>query len=124
MKRVVVVDDEPVLLNLWSSLLVEEGYAVQACQDARQCPDLVRQYRPDLLILDLHVPTVHHAETVIQAIRSDSAVAATPIILCTADTETVQRRRDWLRRYRIGYLPKPFDVDQALETVAQAIEAS
>jgi CheY-like chemotaxis protein len=56
--KVVVVDDSPILLEATSSTLEDAGYRVFAVDNPLMLPALVRRERPDLIILDLNMPTI------------------------------------------------------------------
>jgi PAS domain S-box-containing protein len=77
--------------------------------------DLARQHRPDLILLDLHLPDLHGAD-VAARLRADEATTAIPIVVLSADATPTQRHR--LAATGIEhYLTKPIGVRKLLETV-------
>jgi signal transduction histidine kinase/ActR/RegA family two-component response regulator/HPt (histidine-containing phosphotransfer) domain-containing protein len=76
---------------------------------------LARAQLPDLIMLDLHLPDMS-GEQVLAALLADPATAAIPVIIVSADASPVQTKR--LRAAgAVGYLTKPFDIDQLLAAV-------
>ncbi|HET9093534.1 MAG TPA: ATP-binding protein [Solirubrobacteraceae bacterium] len=76
---------------------------------------LARELRPDLVLLDLHLPDIS-GEQVLAALRSDPELGETPVIIVSADASPMQARR-LLAAGANGYLTKPFDIDQLLAAV-------
>jgi CheY-like chemotaxis protein/nitrogen-specific signal transduction histidine kinase/HPt (histidine-containing phosphotransfer) domain-containing protein len=76
---------------------------------------MARADLPDLILLDLHLPDMS-GEQVLAALLADPATAQIPVIVVSADASPVQTKR--LRAAgAVGYLTKPFDVDQLLAAV-------
>jgi DNA-binding response OmpR family regulator len=74
-QKVVVVDDSPVLLEATCSILEEAGYRVFPVDNPLMLPSLVRRESPDLIILDLNMPTIRgdDAATIIHRLGVDVA---------------------------------------------------
>jgi DNA-binding response OmpR family regulator len=103
MARVLVVDDEPRIVQLVRDYLERAGFAVSTARDGREALMRARQDRPDLIVLDLGLPELDGLE-VTRQLRRDSGV---PIIMLTArDEET-----DKVVGLELGaddYVTKPF----------------
>ena len=103
MARVLVVDDEPRIVQLVRDYLERAGFAVSTARDGREALMRARQDRPDLILLDLGLPELDGLE-VTRRLRRDSGV---PIIMLTArDEET-----DKVVGLELGaddYVTKPF----------------
>jgi DNA-binding response OmpR family regulator len=103
MARVLVVDDEPRIVQLVRDYLERAGFAVSTARDGREALMRARQDRPDLILLDLGLPELDGLE-VTRRLRRDSGV---PIIMLTArDDET-----DKVVGLELGaddYVTKPF----------------
>ena len=77
--------------------------------------DLAWEHRPDLILLDLHLPDLPGDE-VLRRLRADPRTRETPVVVISADA--TNRRIEQLRAAGAdGYLTKPLDIDQFLETV-------
>jgi PAS domain S-box-containing protein len=83
--------------------------------------ELAREHRPDLVLLDLHLPDVPGAE-VLRRLRADPRTARTPVVVVSADATpgSVERLR---QAGADAYLTKPLDVDEFLRVVGQFLPA-
>jgi two-component system phosphate regulon response regulator PhoB len=88
--RVLVVDDEPDIVELVRYHLEKAGIECVHASDGGAALRLVRERRPDVLILDLMLPGMDGLE-VCRALRRDPATARLPIIMLTAKAEEVDR---------------------------------
>jgi PAS domain S-box-containing protein len=77
--------------------------------------DLAREHRPDLIVLDLNLPDIG-GDRVLAALRADSATAAIPVVILSADATRRQRERLLALGAR-AYLTKPLDVRSFLASV-------
>ncbi|HEY2124779.1 MAG TPA: response regulator [Chthoniobacterales bacterium] len=108
--RIIVVDDEPMNIDLFGAILRDAGYENQLMiTDSRQAVSLFANDNPDLVLLDLHMPFQDGYE-VLQSLRYlVPAEAFLPILVLTADV-TVETRRRALAAGATDFLSKPFDV--------------
>jgi DNA-binding response OmpR family regulator len=103
MKSILVVDDEPKIVQLARDYLEHAGFGVVTARDGREAIQAVRQHRPDLVVLDLGLPEVDGLD-VTRTLRRDSNL---PIVMLTARDDEV----DKLLGLELGaddYLTKPF----------------
>jgi two-component system phosphate regulon response regulator PhoB len=103
---VLVVDDEPDLLELIRFHLCEAGFEVETACDGRQGLEAVRRRRPSLLVLDWMLPDLSGTE-VCRQLRSDPKLRDLPILMLTAKSEEVDR----VVGFELGvddYVTKPF----------------
>jgi len=103
MKTILVVDDEPAIVQLARDYLEHAGYAVLTAADGTTALALYRQRRPDLIVLDLGLPGTDGLD-VTREVRRDST---TPIVMVTARDDEL----DKLLGLELGaddYLTKPF----------------
>jgi len=101
--RVLVVDDEPMVVEVVERYLRKEGYDVACAADGAEGLRLAQEWAPDLIVLDLMLPVVDGIE-VCRRIRRDSRV---PIIMLTAKAEETDR----IVGLELGaddYMVKPF----------------
>ncbi len=103
--KILVVDDEPTIRGLVKELLNTAGYQVLFAPDGPLALELVRNLRPDLIVLDIMMPGMTGIE-VVQEMRKDSRLKDTPILIisgCVPESEA----RHQLGDLRIaGYLSK------------------
>jgi len=103
MKSILIVDDEPKIVQLARDYLEHAGFAVLTARDGKAALATVRASKPDLIILDLGLPEMDGLD-VTRALRKDSNV---PVIMLTARTEET----DKLVGLELGaddYITKPF----------------
>lgn len=119
-RTILVVDDTPAMLDLARDCLEDAGYRVLTCLLSRDALAIARRERPDVVMLDVVMPEVS-GWTVLERMRADPQLAATPVIICTAYIAEALGRLSELqgqaRDRHLGFLPKPFDVEELLEVV-------
>src|SRR5438132_2353056 len=111
-KRVLVVDDEPKIVQLARDYLEHAGFSVQVAYDGRAALSVFRSSRPDLVVLDLGLPEIDGLD-VTRAVRGESAV---PIVMLTGRSE----ESDKLVGLELGaddYLTKPFSPKELVARV-------
>ena len=79
MLRILVVDDEPVVLEALEALLLKEGHQVLTAPDGEVAIRLAQAERPDIILLDLHLPGLSGFE-VVNRLREIPELAAVPVI--------------------------------------------
>ncbi len=105
--RILVVDDDKQIVRLIRSYLEQAGFQVIVAHDGATALHAMRRERPDLVVLDLMLPD-RDGWDVTRTVRSDPALAATPIIMLTARVEDTDR----IIGLEIGaddYVTKPFN---------------
>jgi DNA-binding response OmpR family regulator len=113
--RIVVADDDPIVVRFLSAVFRDEGFEVRTADDGEKALQVIRESRPDLVILDLVMPYKDGFE-VCQKVRGIPELARTPIIILSMK----EKEQDALRAFEVGaddYIRKPFN---ALELVARA----
>ena len=115
------MDDTLTLVDLLRDVLESEGYQVAVCLESRAACDMARRLRPDLVVLDIVMPELSGWE-VRACLRAERLLAGLPIVVCTAWAEQAAAELRRLRDPGLWLLPKPFEIDDLLETVAEAFE--
>jgi CheY-like chemotaxis protein len=116
--RVLVCDDEAVLRALVRACL-EPAYEVVEARDGDESLRLARELRPDLIVLDMMMPG-QSGLAVLETLRADPALAATPVVMLTARAQAADR----FAAAAAGadrYVPKPFDVRELTDAVAELL---
>ncbi len=83
LKKVLIVDDEPDILEIISFNLIKEGYEIQTAKNGIEALDLIGQFKPDLVILDIMMPRMSGTE-VCKIVRSKPEYNDILIIFLTA----------------------------------------
>lgn len=120
-ESVLVVDDEPSILEVVGLYLSQEGYRVVAAADGRAALDAARRARPDLVILDLMLPNVGGLD-VCRALRAEAGPPI-PIIMLTARGDEADRVVG-LELGADDYVVKPFSPRELLARVRAVLRRS
>ena len=122
---VLVVDDDPDILESITTVLKSQSYRLGTARDGRQCMKMIGKKIPDLLILDLLMPKMD-GFTVIRELRGSPRYKELPILVLTAIFEDASRRRYELETGRQmdvqGYLEKPVAPAELLRRVGKILE--
>jgi DNA-binding NtrC family response regulator len=115
--RVLVVDDEPDMVENCARILQRGGYEVLTATDPRRGLVMLESGRPDLLLTDLKMPEIDGMALLRRARELDPAL---PVIMITAFA-TVESAVAAVKEGAFDYLPKPFSVDQLHVAVDRAL---
>jgi len=110
---ILVVDDDPAILDLIAQLLAEEGFPILTAGGGRIAVELARKHLPRLILLDLMMPEMNGWQ-VVGELRATALTRAIPILLLSARRDMDTTARD------LGvadYLAKPFDLEELLGCV-------
>jgi two-component system alkaline phosphatase synthesis response regulator PhoP len=122
---ILVVDDDPDILDSIMTVLKSQPFRLQAAQDGRQCMEMIEKKIPDLLVLDLLMPKMD-GFAVIRELRKNPWYTELPIIVLTAVVQDASRRRYELETGRgmnvQDYLEKPVAPAELLRRVSKALE--
>jgi CheY-like chemotaxis protein len=118
MKTVLLVDDEPDVLAVYSMLLDMSGFAVLAARDGRDALRLLESKVPDVIVTDWMMP-VMNGKALCETLRADgSALSKVPVIVASAAMEAPDGRH---RLYDF-FLRKPVELEElvaAIDNVAR-----
>jgi CheY-like chemotaxis protein len=121
--RILVVDDSPASRYITSRWLRRGGHDVVEAETGRQALDLLVEYGPDLVVLDVRLPDMSGFE-VCELIKGDPATAALPVIHVSATFIEADDRAQGLTRGADAYLTEPVDPGELLATVEAALRYS
>ena len=120
--RVAIINDDTLFLELMQELLEqEENYEVLVCKEWDNAYQFVKEHRPDLIIQDIRIGGEEHGWTILNLLTLDPQTRPIPIIVCSAAIQSLHEHQDWLSRYGIKALPKPFDLDALLSTIQETL---
>lgn len=120
-RLVAAVDDDPDFLLLVRELLGWEGYRVLTIERQAGALERLRAARPDLIILDLVLEEPGSGWQLLEELRRDADLAASPLVLCTADARVGEERAADLERLRAEVLTKPFHIRELRGLVLRLI---
>ncbi|HML17658.1 MAG TPA: response regulator [Bryobacteraceae bacterium] len=121
-ETVLVVDDNRVNRRLAEVLLTKAGYEVRAAADASQAEQLVKEFRPRLILMDLRLPDSGGLELT-RRLREDPAAKDALIIAFTADQAEGEEEKAKSAGCD-GYIAKPIDARTFMEQIRRYLEPS
>ena len=110
-RRVLVIDDDEMMLNTLQDLLYRGGYEVLSTADGPQGITIFKERHPELVLLDFGLPSMNGLE-VLRKIRDLDAQARVVVVTGHASDESAQVA---LRNGALSYLTKPVDPDALLQ---------
>jgi DNA-binding response OmpR family regulator len=109
-ERIMIVEEEVVVVHIYETILHQAGYRTIAVQDGRHALATAHEYQPDLIILDITMPGLHGLE-ICSALRRIPGLHAIPLVIVTAHAHT-EDRVCGLEAGADDYLTKPFHSDE------------
>lgn len=111
---VLVVEDDDTLRHAVDAILRRAGYTVRAESDGKAVMEVVKEFRPDLAILDVRLPTGPDGYAIARELRDEHEL---PILFLTA-ADSRRARLDGFEAGGDDYVIKPFDTEELLARVA------
>jgi len=113
--RVLIVDDDPLIVKVTSVILTTNGYDVLKALGGEEGIEIARTEHPDVVLLDIMMPNIGGYE-VLERLRSDPATKDIPIIFVSAkaDADSVAHG---LSMGAEGYITKPFKHNELLSKI-------
>ncbi len=119
-KRVLVVDDDPAILEMLVELLEREGrFEVQTASTGFDAGMRCKEFRPDVIILDYMLPDIN-GNAVCRTIRADKSLAGVRIIIVSG----VVNREDVEKLMECGaddFIQKPFQIDHMINRITELV---
>ena len=118
-QTILIVEDNGLNMKLFRDLLTAHGYVTLETSDSAEALELVRQHRPNLVLMDIQLPNVSGLE-IIKSNKADAELKSIPVVAVSAfvtrwDTETMRE---------LGceaYLAKPITITSFIEAVETAL---
>ena len=120
--KILIVEDNHELLKILRMQLRQEGYKAVGAEDAVQAITLARQERPDVILLDIGLPA-GDGFTVIKRLAKFHHANEIPIIVITGQLKEEYEQKA-LDAGAVAYLAKPFETDQLLAAIREALGQS
>ena len=118
-EKVLLVEDDPVILRLLEVNFDLEGFEVVVAHDGAEGIEMARSERPDLVISDIMMPNVSGLELV-AALKGDGDTAAIPIILLSAKAQSADVKAG-MAAGADDYVTKPFEPLELVDRVRALI---
>jgi response regulator RpfG family c-di-GMP phosphodiesterase len=119
--RLLIVDDEDANIEILQRILTRAGFSrVVSSNDSRQAAALYVEHRPDMILLDLHMPHMDGLE-VMDQLNEIAEASYLPILILSGDL-TPEARREALSRGAKDFVNKPFQPDELLLRIKTQLE--
>ena len=120
-RKVLVVDDDPDIVDLITRSLEEDGrFEIRTANNGFDAGMMVKEYRPDMIVLDVMLPDINGKE-VCHRVRADPALEDVRILCISGMIE-----EDRIQELRLSgaddFMHKPFEIDYLLERMCQLLE--
>lgn len=115
MTKILVVDDEPSIVDTLREILTWEGYEVSAAAEGKEALELLTTTTPDIILIDYMLPWLDGVQVLTQ-MRRLPGCADIPAILMSAVAEPPARSHLW-----VAFLKKPFNVQSLLDALDKAL---
>ena len=116
-RSVLVVDDDPDILEALSEILEAEGFEVRRARNGQEALDRLSEALPDLVLLDLMMPVMDGREFS-RRMRQRDDTRGVQVVVLSADRDVAAQARDL---GAVGHLAKPFELDDLLVMVKKAL---
>jgi len=113
MLKILIVDDEPSILNILDFSLGAEGYEVIQASDGAKAYEMAIEQHPDMIVMDVMMPIMDGYQAC-EKLKADIRTAMIPVVLLTAKSATEDHQRG-TDAGADGYLTKPFSPQRLVE---------
>ena len=122
MKTILVVEDDPLNLEILSDFLGAHGYQTLAATTGPEGVESFKRDKPDLMLVDIQLPRQNGFEVAFE-VKATEDGRDTPILLMSAVYTDVEHARPYTERglKADGYITKPFELNKLLATVQDLI---
>jgi CheY-like chemotaxis protein len=117
---VVVIDDEPTIVDLVCDLLTDVGLNATSCPHGRDAFACIRVKQPKVLVLDLQMPDVDGV-MLFRMVRGDQQLVDTPVVFLTANAHLIDRLVPDYAAQNAVVVPKPMRIDKFVRVVQSAM---
>lgn len=119
MKKILIADDKPEVLELVRVSLESEDYQIIDASDGKEALEKIRLEKPDLVLLDIVMPKMDGFE-VLRNLKKEPGTKEIPIILLTAKGQKIDQEKGQ-RFGAAGYIIKPFSPSELLRKIEEVL---
>lgn len=119
-RRIVCIEDEPEMIDLFKLILTRRGFEVIGANGGRQGLELVKEIKPDLVLIDIMMPDMDGWE-VYQNLKANQETSHIPVIVVTAKAQNVDRVLGLHIAKVNDYIAKPFSPASLIESIDQVL---
>ena len=120
-KKVVCIEDEPEMIDLVRLILERKGFDFRGADGGQKGLDMIREDKPDLILLDLMMPGMDGWE-VYRQVKADDGLCDIPVIVVTAKAQSIDKVLG-LHIARVdAYITKPFGPQELLDAIYKLLD--
>ena len=113
-KNILVIDDEPFILDIFSQFLSDEGFDIQAASSNDEAVTYIQNSKFDLILLDVHMKGLGFSDFISFLNEKDTNTRDIPVIAVTGFPDGISERD---KSYLSAILEKPFTPDEMLACI-------
>lgn len=113
--KILIVDDETGITNLFLELMSDMGYEVKAAEDGEEALEIIPSFRPDIVVTDIHMIRVNGDELYRRLIESSPEYRGRFIFMTGTEIET--KLGEFLAETKCPIVAKPFDISELLAII-------
>lgn len=121
--KILVADDDVVFLNALLAKLAVGGFEVKGVQKGKEIIKIIKDWKPDLIILDLILPDIHGLE-ILSELRENQSTKTLPVIVCTNVDEDNNEKKSYSLGAKEFLLKVHFSLDQLVEKIEEASKSA
>jgi DNA-binding response OmpR family regulator len=118
--KVVVIEDDPEMVNLVKLILKKEGFEVTGAMGGREGLEAIEHVSPDLVLLDLMMPDIDGWE-VYQTMKANDQMKHIPVIIITAKAQSIDKVLGLHIAKVDDYITKPFSPGELIASVRRVL---
>ncbi|MCM8776542.1 MAG: response regulator [Candidatus Omnitrophica bacterium] len=119
-KKILIVDDEPIIVRVLESRLKTQGYEVVNAYDGQEGLNKVRLENPDLIILDIMLPKMD-GYRVCRLLKLDDKYKHIPVLMLSARVQNEDKEKG-MAAGADAYITKPFNPKELLDTIQALLQ--
>ncbi len=119
-KEILVVDDEPNMIDIAQAVLEEKGFKVTGVHSGRECLERLKKKKPGLILLDIRMPGMDGWD-VLREIKRDERTKAIPVMMYTVMEKSLDE--ETLRERGVEeFITKPFRLEDLVHKVQKILK--
>jgi DNA-binding response OmpR family regulator len=121
LKCILCIEDEPEMIDLIRLILGRRGFEVKGATGGVEGLNMIREEKPDLILLDLMMPDMDGWE-VYQQMKADASIKDIPVIVVTAKAQSIDKVLGLHIAKVDDYIAKPFSPQDLLNSVEKVLQ--
>jgi len=119
-RHILCIEDEPEMIELVRLILERKGFQVTGALGGKQALEVLKEEKPDLILLDLMMPDMDGWE-VYRQVKADPRLASIPVIVVTAKAQSIDKVLGLHIAKVEDYVTKPFGPQELLASIAKVL---